>query len=198
MILVRSTGLKYIIAYTWTEFLCARTVDGLSPTPNLPCDSAGDALLCRHQNGRTPLQYGVFSYAYGTIVNEVDGCGHPTVQARHMFVNKHADWIAETVSTKRGTVIAGGQRPRHYRPTAAITPQPSPLPPRKKRPPAANADRDSDRNAKSLGPENYPYLVYLEGNGPGEPVCGGTLISAVHVLTSAYCTTRMSDIRVTL
>lgn len=43
--------------------------------------------------------------------------------------------------------------------------------------------------------DNYPYLVYLEGL-PDEPVCGGTLISPWHVLTTAYCTTRMTEIMV--
>lgn len=166
--------------YKWAEFLCAKTV-GI-PTL-LPCDR-GDPLVCR--GGK---QYGLLSYAYSTTkssqVAELYDCGDPTVQSRHLFLNRYAHWISRTASKygyREGSAQPGNRK-------AAVIPTTLPQQTSTLQH-AATAAADV-----SFDPENYPYVVYLEGY-PDEPTCGGTMLSPVHVLTSAYCTTRMSTVEV--
>lgn len=170
-----SPGIKYVIADTWAEFLCTRTE---SPS-YLPCDR-GDPLICESN-----VQFGVTSYGYSTETSrEADGteCGDPTVQSRHLFVNNYAHWIMETISNRTHTV-------GHPKTTVSTTTEHTTSSIR-----GLSVEEDEDlSNIHSK--DSYPYLVYLESY-PDEPVCGGTLISALHVLTSAYCTTRMSSIEV--
>ncbi|VVC29189.1 Peptidase S1, PA clan,Serine proteases, trypsin domain [Cinara cedri] len=166
-------ALKYVIAYTWPDFLCAKTT-GRQPSP-MPCDR-GDALVCHGDR-----LYGVFSYGYNTgaetaaAAESRTDCGAHAVQGRHLFVNRHFKWIADTLA---GRPADGGA--------------------------AARAESDamtsrSGNTPRSFVPENHPYLVYLEGRlDQDEPTCGGSLISSRLVLTSAYCTIRMSEIEVYL
>lgn len=186
-----SPGLEYVIGYTWADFLCAETV-GLV-TRRLPCDRA-DPLLC--SGGR--LQYGIFGYGYegtGTSpATEAIECGDPAVQSRHLFVNRHTGWIAETMA--KLTTDSDGDGPRHSedanRGNETTTRHHRPKRPRPTQTAASNRPEVSSTAAGRVEVD-YPYLVYLEGL-PDEPVCGGTLISAWHVLTTAYCTTRMTEI----
>lgn len=186
-----SPGLKYVIGYTWDEFLCAKTVDAAS---YLPCDRS-DPLVCHGKR-----QYGVHSYGYGTSASsraaEVVECGDPTVQNRHMFVNRHVRWIADVVA---GHGSDDGDRRRRTRPEPGPTTARADAGPSSAAAAAAAAatapQTTAVGDASSFDPQDYPYLVYLEGD-TDEPVCGGTLISPLLVLTSAYCTTRMSTIEV--
>lgn len=158
----------YVIADTWSEFLCARTRQDANV--HLPCNR-GDPVVCDGDK-----QYGITSYGYSTRTSrsaEETECGDPAVQSRHLLVNNHAQWVADTVANH--TAVVGGRRPTS---TTAETPY---------------GASGSFRNASPSDPLNYPYLVYLE-SFPGEPACGGTLISPSHVLTTARCTTRMSKI----
>lgn len=181
-----------MIGFTWEDFLCAETV---GPTATrLPCDRA-DALVC--SGGRH--QYGIFSYGYdGTGASpamEATECGDPAIQGRHLFVNRYAGWIAEmmadhggdskqidedkkTTTTTTTTMPTKRRRSTRPRPTSTSTP--------------VEVPEDSRTEQLEV---NYPYLVYLEGLYD-EPVCGGTLVSPWHVLTTAYCTTRMTEITV--
>lgn len=191
-----SPSLKYIINYTWPEFLCAKPI-GKTAASRQPCHQ-GDPLLC-HGN----KQYGTFSYGYhaNTTSRAVSGtetseCRDPGVQSRFLFVNKHTDWIANTVLKHAGDEPVDGGRD-YDRPDGPAdgTPRdpsaPPPLPPWR-----TNSSSTEANDVESFEPsDSYSYLVYLTG-GPGEPVCGGTLISPTHVLTSAYCTSRMSEIEV--
>lgn len=179
-----SPGLKYVIGFTWADFLCAETV---GPTAKrLPCDQA-DPLVCfggRHQ-------YGIFSYGYdgtgASPATEATECGDPAIQGRHLFVNRNAAWIAEIMAHHVGDskqidvdekTTATSLRPTRPRLTTTTTSEALPK--------VTCTDHLEG---------NYPYLVYLEGM-PDEPVCGGTLVSPRHVLTTAYCTTRMTEIMV--
>lgn len=174
-----------IIAFTWAEFLCSKTIGPSSLY--LPCDR-GDPLLCNSNR-----QYGIFSYGYGTKASsraaEVTECGDPTVQSRHLFVNRHTRWIADTVN--KHTKDAEEDDVLWFPATTAVEEVTSEKPG-----PPLSQDSYSVTDEDSFDPENHPYLVYLEGY-LDEPVCGGTLISPLHVLTTAYCTTRMSNIEVT-
>jgi len=183
---VFSSGLEYLIGYTWADFLCAETV---GPTATrLPCDRA-DALVC--SGGRH--QYGIFSYGYdgtgASPATEATECGNPAIQGRHLFVNRNAGWITEMMADhggdskqidedKKTTMPKKCRRSKRPRPTAT----------------SARAEVSEDSSTDHLE-VNYPYLVYLEGLYD-EPVCGGTLVSPWHVLTTAYCTTRMTEIMV--
>eukprot|EP00102_Acyrthosiphon_pisum_P020458 XP_016657668.1 PREDICTED: uncharacterized protein LOC100575281 isoform X2 [Acyrthosiphon pisum] len=199
-------GLEYLIGYTWADFLCSETVG--PTTTRLPCDRA-DPLVCsgsRHQ-------YGIFSYGYdgtgASPATEATECGDPAIQGRHLFINRNAGWIAEIIANHGGdskqidedkkttmtttmtptmtttmtttittTMLTKRRRSTRLRPTATSTRVPE----------------DSSTDQLEV---NYPYLVYLEGLYD-EPVCGGTLVSPWHVLTTAYCTTRMTEIMVTV
>lgn len=191
--------MKYVIGYTWSDFVCTQTLGPLSV--HLPCDRS-DPLLC-HQN----KLYGIFSYGYDTdytpdsIINPGSSesgrfeCSDPTVQGRSLFVNNHVKWIADTISNIKMTPVTkniskhkidddGSQRVTS---TVTITQTPS-----------TSSINQAEMIENLLpDPENYPYLVHFQGL-PNEPICGGTLISPVHVLTTAYCTMRMTEIQVTI
>jgi len=183
-----SLSLKYVIGYTWEDFLCAETI---GPTATrLPCDRS-DPLMCT--GGRH--QYGIFSYGYddtGAYLTEAAECGDTAIQSRHLFVNRHAGWIAETMAklaadqggiSHKSDDVTDRTTVRRYRSTR---PQPTTSSTRVTVPEDAYTERLE---------VDYPYLVYLEGL-PDEPVCGGTLVSPRHVLTTAYCTSRMTEIAV--
>jgi len=178
-----------VIGYTWADFLCAETI-GPGVT-RLPCDRS-DPLLC--SSGRH--QYGIFSYGYdgtdASLATEAIECGDSAVQGRLLFVNRHAGWISETMTKLMvGNDDSSWQFGKNDRTTA-----------RHRHPTQPQSTTNSTQavvphvtsTARPVRPEiDYPYLVYLEGL-PDEPVCGGTLITPWHVLTTAYCTTRMTEI----
>ncbi|XP_060843057.1 uncharacterized protein LOC132923217 [Rhopalosiphum padi] len=185
-----NTFLEFVIGFTWADFLCAETIGPAAM--RLPCDRA-DPLLC--SSGQH--QYGIFSYGYDVTdaspATEATECGDSTVQGRLLFVNRYTGWISETMK-KLGTDYDGeSQQSEKYNKTTV----------RRRRP---TRPRPTTTSTKTVVPQvtctdrmevDYPYLVYLEGL-PDEPVCGGTLVSPWHVLTTAYCTTRMTEIMVTV
>lgn len=184
-----SRGFGYVIGYTWADFLCVETV---SPTTiRLPCDRA-DPLVC--SGGRH--QYGIFSYGYnGTVtstVTEATECGDPAIQSRHLFVNRNTEWITEMMANH----VGDSKQIDEYEKTTTATTTTTNRPTQPQ--PTTTSTRVEVSEVTSCTDhleDNYPYLVYLEGL-PDEPVCGGTLISPWHVLTTAYCTTRMTKIMV--
>ncbi|XP_025203126.1 uncharacterized protein LOC112600174 [Melanaphis sacchari] len=183
-------GFEYVIGFTWADFLCAETI-GPAVT-RLPCDRA-DPLLC--SSGR--YQYGIFSYGYdGTNASpatEATECGDSVIQGRLLFVNRYAGWISETMTKLIANHDGGSQQSDKDYKTTTRHRHPTRL-------------RSTTNSTQTVVPQvtctdrlevDYPYLVYLEGL-PDEPVCGGTLVSPWHVLTTAYCTTRMTEIVVTV
>ncbi|XP_050060097.1 uncharacterized protein LOC126551256 isoform X2 [Aphis gossypii] len=182
-------SLEFVIGYTWADFLCAETI-GPGVT-RLPCDRS-DPLLC--SSGRH--QYGIFSYGYdGTDASLATiECGDSAVQGRLLFVNRHAGWISDTM-TKEGDDDGSWQFGKNGRTT---TRHRHTTQPRSTTNSTQAAVPHVTSTARPVRPEiDYPYLVYLEGRFD-EPVCGGTLITPWHVLTTAYCTTRMTEIVVTV
>jgi hypothetical protein len=129
-------------------------------------------------------------------------CRNPSVQSRYLFINSRVGWIKDMVSrntTKQdrryadggqqspqdGRNVDGGQLPTNV---SEVTESYSlPLNPR--------SAQTKENVFQSSNPHTYPYLVYLTGRS-GEPECGGTLVTSVHVLSSAYCTARLSAIKV--
>ncbi|XP_050054742.1 uncharacterized protein LOC114128086 isoform X3 [Aphis gossypii] len=186
-------SLEFVIGYTWADFLCAETI-GPGVT-RLPCDRS-DPLLC--SSGRH--QYGIFSYGYdgtdASLATEAIECGDSAVQGRLLFVNRHHGWISETmtkdmVGDNDGSWQFGknGRTTTRHRHTTQ---------PRSTTNSTQAVVPHVTSTARPVLPEiDYPYLVYLEGL-IDEPVCGGTLITPWHVLTTAYCTTRMTEIVVTV
>jgi len=175
--------LKFVIEHTWEDFLCTETVG--PKTKRLPCNRA-DPLLC--SGGRH--QYGILSYGYdgtgASLATEATECDDPAIQGRHLFVNRYTVWITDMMAhhvgdskqIDKGKKTTTSRRPTRPRQTTTTT-----------------RAEVSEVTCTDHLEGNYPYLVYLEGM-PDEPVCGGTLVSPRHVLTTAYCTTRMTEIMV--
>lgn len=165
--------------------MCAKMI-GRDASSRQSCDY-GDPLLC-HGN----RQYGIFSYGYrikatstAMLGTETSECRDPDVQSRFLFVNKRTGWIKDTVSRAAGHAPAdkdGREAVDDVTDQESYTTRPMPT-------------KSTTEYDQSLDYSIYGYLVYLTGR-PDEPICGGTLMTAMHVLTTAFCTFHMSEIKV--